>query len=172
MDSTTTTFGEGSVVVELDETLYPLDAVYGAAYVFIDRTWVHLDRAGERRLKVTFKAKKAELDTAALAGEFQNELLGQAWRRRLVEESRSFVEGITTRALGGAAGPPGLDELLAADIGDATAFDDPLGIAMSWEEKYLKKKGDAPEAAGDGEAGSTEPGASEAAEVAPPKEEP
>lgn len=171
MDSTTTTFGEGSVVVELDETLYPLDAVYGAAYVFIDRTWVHLDRAGERRLKVTFKAKKAELDTAALAGEFQNELLGQAWRRRLVEESRSFVEGITTRALGGAAGPPGLDELLAADIGDATAFDDPLGIAMSWEEKYLKKKGDAPEAAGDGEAGATEP-ASEAAEAAPPKEEP
>ena len=66
------------------------------------------------------------------------------------------MESITARALAGAAGPPGLDELLAADIGDATAFEDPLGIAMSWEEKYLKKKQGAEGEAGAGEAASTE----------------
>jgi hypothetical protein len=27
------------------------------------------------------------------------------------------------------------------DIGEETAFEDPLGIAMSWEEKYKKKGG-------------------------------
>jgi hypothetical protein len=32
------------------------------------------------------------------------------------------------------------------DIGAETAFDDPLGIAMSWEEKYAKKKEKAPAA--------------------------
>ena len=85
------------------------------------------------------RAKSGAADTAALAGEFQNELLGQAWRRQIVDENRAFIESITTRALGGAAGPPGLDELLAMDIGEASAFDDPLGIAMSWEEKYKKK---------------------------------
>jgi hypothetical protein len=43
-------------------------------------------------------------------------------------------------AIYGAAGPPGLDDLLAMDIGEESAFEDPLGIAMSWEEKYTKKK--------------------------------
>jgi hypothetical protein len=94
---------------------------------------------GDRRIQVTLKAKRAGADTQAFAGEFQNELLGQAWRRQIVEENRQLIESITTRALGGAAGPPGLDELLSMDIGEETAFEDPLGIAMSWEEKYKKK---------------------------------
>lgn len=134
--------GEGAVELEFDEGLYPKDAVYGAAYVFIDRCFVHLDRAGDRRIKVTLRSKKgAPLDSQACAGEFENELLVQAWRRQILDENRQLVEAITARALGGAAGPPGLDELLAMDIGEATAFEDPLGIAMSWEEKYKKKGG-------------------------------
>ncbi len=131
--------GEGSVRVEFDETLYPRDAIYGAAYVFIDRCYVHLDRVADQRVQVQLKAKKPGVDSQALAGEFQNELLSQAWRQRIVEENKQFVESITARALGGAAGAPGLDELLSMDIGDETAFDDPLGIAMSWDEKYKKK---------------------------------
>ena len=76
--------------------------------------------------------------SADLAGELENELLGQAWRRLLVDENRRLVETVTTQALAGAAGPAGLDELLEMDL-DAEAFDDPLGIAMSWEEKYKKR---------------------------------
>lgn len=140
--------GEGLVRVEFDEELYPRDAIYGAAYVFIDRCYVHLDRVADKRIQVSLKAKKPGIDSPALAGEFQNELLGQAWRHKIVEDNRQLVETITARALGGAAGPPGLDELLAMDIGEETAFDDPLGIAMSWEEKY-KKKGKTNEAKGE-----------------------
>lgn len=157
--------GEGAIELEFDEGLYPKDAIYGAAYVFIDRCYVHLDRTADRRIKVTLRAKKGSIaDSQAYAGEFENELLGQAWRRQIVEENRQLIESITSRALGGAAGPPGLDELLSMDIGDATAFDDPLGIAMSWEEKYKKKeKGgaaaapeDAPEEPSAGAAGPSE----------------
>lgn len=133
-------FGESSVELEFDEGLYPKDAIYGAAYVFIDRCYVHLDRAADQRVRVTLRGKAATADSKALAGEFENELLGQAWRRQIVEENRAYIEAITSRALGGAAGPPGLDDLLAMDIGEESAFEDPLGIAMSWEEKYTKKK--------------------------------
>jgi His-Xaa-Ser system protein HxsD len=132
--------GEGSVELELDEGLYPRDAVYGAAYVFIDRCYVLLDRPSPGRLKISLRAKRGGADTAALAGELTNELLAQAWRRAIAEENRALIEQVTTRAIAGAAGPPGLDELLAMDIGEETAFEDPLGIAMSWEEKYAKKK--------------------------------
>ncbi|MFO0550522.1 MAG: hypothetical protein U0271_19160 [Polyangiaceae bacterium] len=141
-------YGPGSVSFELDEDFYPKDAIYGAAYVFIDRCYVHLDRAtvaegAKPRVRVTLRHKKEGLDNAVIAGEFENEALSQAWRVRLAAEHRQTIEAITAKALAGAAGPPGLDDLLATDIGEGSAFDDPLGIAMSWEEKYGKKKGDA-----------------------------
>lgn len=159
------TLGEGSIKIELDESLYPKDAIYGAAYVFIDRCYVHLDRPAPGRISVSMLAKREGMDGNLVAGEFQNELLGQAWRRLIAEENRSLIEMITSRALGGAAGPPGLDELLATDIGDAGAFEDPLGIAMSWEEKYAKKK-----SAGSTESAASTDGASApAAEAEPAK---
>ena len=133
--------GEGWLQLEFDEALYPKDAIYGAAYVFIDRCYVHLDRAAAGRVAVTLKVKAGvKAETAALLGEFENEALAQAWRRSIADENRSFIEAVTTRAIAGAAGPPGLDDLLSMDIGADTAFEDPLGIAMSWEEKYTKKK--------------------------------
>jgi His-Xaa-Ser system protein HxsD len=127
------------IVLELDEALYPKDAIYGAAYIFIGRCWVLLDRPAPGRISVRLKPKSPDVALDSLAGEFENELLGQAWRRLLVEENRKLVETVTTRALGGAAGPPGLDELLDMGSDEQAAFDDPLGIAVSWEEKYKKK---------------------------------
>jgi His-Xaa-Ser system protein HxsD len=129
---------EDWATVEFDEDLYPRDAVQGAAYVFLDRAYVFLERGGDKRLVVRIKAKSG--DTAPVAGDFENEALYQAYRRRLAAENRLLIESLTSRAIAGAAGPPGLDDLLAMDIGEGTAFDDPLGIAMSWEEKYAKKK--------------------------------
>lgn len=132
--------GGGELVLELEESLYPKDAIYGTAYVFIDRCYVLLDRPRADRISVRLKLKPGvtrALDD--LAGEFENELLGQTWRRMILDENRELIESVTTRALSGAAGPPGLDELLATGGDDDAAFDDPLGIAVSWEEKYKKK---------------------------------
>lgn len=169
MSDITTVLGEGTVQIEFDESFYPKDAIYGAAYVFIDRCYVHLDRAADNRVRVTLRAKSGSVaDGQALAGELQNELLAQAWRLSIAAENRQLIESITARALGGAAGPPGLDELLAMDIDEATAFDDPLGIAMSWEEKYRKKE-QAEGAASAEAAAPADPPAAPAAEPEPEK---
>jgi His-Xaa-Ser system protein HxsD len=138
MSETKTMFGDGWASLELDEDLYPRDAIQGAAYVLLERAYIFLERAGDSRVRVFLRAKAG--DTRAVAGEFENEALAQAYRRRLAAENRAYIEMIAGRALAGAAGPPGLDDLLAMDIGEETAFEDPLGIAMSWEEKYAKKK--------------------------------
>jgi His-Xaa-Ser system protein HxsD len=145
---------DAELVLELDETLYPKDAIYGSAYVFIDRCYVLLDRPRAGRISVRLKPKPGvtrALDD--LAGEFENELLGQAWRRLILEENRELIESVTTRALSGAAGPPGLDELLQMGADEDAAFDDPLGIAVSWEEKY-KKRAAGEGGGGEGGAGS------------------
>jgi His-Xaa-Ser system protein HxsD len=134
---------EGSVSMRVDATLYPLEAVYAAAYVFIDRCWVFLDRPEESNIRVSLTPMKGELDES-VAGEFANELLSCAWRAQIARDSRATIEAVTAQALSGARGAPSLEELEAFDFSDES-FEDPLGIAMSWEEKYKKKK-DAPAA--------------------------
>jgi His-Xaa-Ser system protein HxsD len=148
---------EGSVAVFVDETLYPLDALYGATFTFIDRFYVLLDRPDATRVRVTLAPKAGAFDAAAardVFGEFANELLACAWRHKITQENRAVIEAVTMKALSGAAGPPSLDDLAAFDFTEAP-LDDPLGIAMSWEEKYKGKKlgaqpGDADPAQGDG----------------------
>ena len=135
---------DAAVQLQLDSGLYPLQAIYGAAYIFIDRCYVLLDRPKGGSFSVTLTAKVA--DTApealrAMVGEFANELLSQAWRQKILEENRVIIETVTTQALAGAMGPPSLDDLAAFDFSEES-FEDPLGIAMSWEDKYKKKPDD------------------------------
>ena len=136
------------VVLSFEESIYPKDAVFGAAYALLDRCFVHIDRDGTK-LSVRLRAKPGEkLSADQLAGEFESEALAQAWRREIIRENQSLIDGLSARASVGAAGPPGLDDLLEEDLGDlGDAFDDPLGIAVSWEEKYGKgeKEGDGAE---------------------------
>jgi His-Xaa-Ser system protein HxsD len=137
---------ERAVELSFAKSLYPLDAVYGAAYVFIDRCYVLLDEPSEDLFRVTLAWKKGEPPEDALrslAGEFANEILSCAWRAQIAKENRGIIEAVTNKALAGAMGPPTMEDLAKFDFSD-DALDDPLGIAMSWEEKYGKKKDPAP----------------------------
>ncbi len=150
-----------AVSLTVDATLYPLTALYAAAYIFIDRCFVLLDKPDAGHFRVTLSAKKGEAADAVLTGyvgEFANELLSCAWRAKIAEESRALIESATAQALQGAMGPPSLDDLEKFDFSEE-AFDDPLGIAMSWEEKYGKNKKKAGEA--EAESGTSAPKASE-----------
>jgi His-Xaa-Ser system protein HxsD len=134
------------VVVTFDRSLYPLDAIYGASYVFVDRCFVLLDVAEGDRVQVKLRGR-APLDAEALkalAGEFANELLTETWRGQVAAQNRPIIEAVTARAMAGALGPSELGDMEEAF--EADAFDDPLGIAVPWEEKYGKP---AAEAAGD-----------------------
>lgn len=137
-----------AVTVTVDDSLYPLDAVYGASYTFLDRCYVLLDRAAPSRTRITLTPKKEATTEAELrgwAGELTNELLSCAWRSQIVRENRAVIEAVTLQAISGAMGPPSLDDLQDFDFSEEP-FEDPLGIGLSWEEKYKKKK-DAPPAA-------------------------
>ena len=150
---------EGSVHLRLDSTLYPLDAVYGASFTFLDRCYVFLDRPGEDELRVLLSPKDATTEAEglrAMAGEFANELLTCAWRHRITTENRASIEAVTSQAIAAAMGPPSLDELEDFDFSEEP-FEDPLGIAMSWEEKY-RKKGAGGEAQPGAAAGTAAPG--------------
>jgi His-Xaa-Ser system protein HxsD len=149
-----------SVSLKVDASLYPLSALYAAGYIFIDRCFVLLDRPDPGHFRVTLSPKKgdaSETTLNAFVGEFANELLSCTWRAKIAEESRGIIESATAQALRGAMGAPSLDDLEKFDFSE-DAFEDPLGIAMSWEEKYGKKKGEAgPAAAPSAEAPKEQP---------------
>ncbi len=131
--------GTSTLTLSLDTGLYPRDVLYAAAYVFLDRAYVLLDRDGSRFL-VHLRGKQAldEPTLRAMAGEFENELLAQALRQRLVRANQRILEDITGLAITGAAGGSMQEETAMIDLQDSADdgfLDDPQGIATPWEAK-------------------------------------
>ena len=81
-----------------------------------------------------------EVGLQALSGEFGNELLSQALRRKVVKQNSKIIEEIVTQAIAGAAGATLPQDFMEEDD-DLDFLDDPLGIAVPWEEKFKKDKG-------------------------------
>ncbi len=124
-----------SVAFLLDEALYPLDAIYGASYLFVDRCWLFLDRPADRQVQVRLRSKEAEVADAeldALAGEFANELLNQVLRLRVADSTRALREYTMARAFFGDDGRASIDALLA-ELDAEELDDDPLKITVPWD---------------------------------------
>jgi len=120
--------------LRLNSKVYSLGAIYSACYVFIDKAYLFLDGDPKKEIIVTMKGKKklSKKQLEGLAGEFFNELLSAVLRINLAQHNKKIRQYIVERALVSAAGEENLDE-------SASHLDDPLGIAVPWEEKYSKK---------------------------------
>ena len=142
LDATTST-----LTLSLDVGLYPRDVLYAAAYVFLDRAYVLLDRQDSRFI-VRFRSKRP-LETSvfeAMAGEFENELLAQALRHQVFDANQRIIEDVVAVAIGGAsagaepaagsAAEPALIPLRGHSQLDDTEdgfLTDPAGIARPFE---------------------------------------
>lgn len=123
------------VVFTLDEALYPRDAIYGAAYLFVDRCFVFMTRPAEEKVEVRLKSKE-EADQAALealAGEFANELLNQVVRIRVGESTAQIREYYMAKAFFADGNQTSIDALLA-ELDAEELEEDPLDIAVPWDD--------------------------------------
>ncbi|MFA6032705.1 MAG: hypothetical protein WC889_07405 [Myxococcota bacterium] len=112
----------------VDLRAHPMEAAYGAAYIFLDRYFIRMDRPKKDVLHVTMRAKTGEGDPSTAEGEFHNELLNQSLRQMIAGRNARLREYIIGRALYAADTPvPAAQQSYA---------DDPLGIAVPWEQKY------------------------------------
>lgn len=127
-----------SVTVPVDPRVYPLEVVYGAAYSLMDRAYVLLSSEDDGRIQVQLAGKTAldEDGLRRLGGEFANELVDQALRTTLDESGRKIREYIVAKAHY-FHDEGGRDVRSLLDSAMLEAFDDdPLDIAVPWEEKY------------------------------------
>ena len=125
--------------IELSSRVYPLEAILNACYAFIERAYIFLDTDTKRdSVAVSFKGKSriSKKQFEALKGEFINELLHCALRYEISKNNRKIREYIIGRALFSVS--PVLDPDSTVD--KLNYQDDPLGIAIPWEEKHGKKK--------------------------------
>lgn len=123
------------IELTLKTSLYPLEAICGAAYVFIDRAYIYLDQAKEGEIEIKIKGKEdsGEKEQEKLEGEFMNELLNYVQRLNISKHTKKIREYVVERAL--------YSSVNENDLGDDNLeFDDPLGIAIPWEEKYGDQK--------------------------------
>lgn len=128
----------------VDTNVYPLEAIYGASYVFVDKVYVFLSSESENMVKVKLRPKKEEEQKRIneYKGEFFNELLNYSLRLKVSSENRKVRDFIVGQALVSASGYS-QDDVINNNSDKEEDFsyeEDPLGIAVPWEEKYGPNK--------------------------------
>ncbi|MFW6025216.1 MAG: His-Xaa-Ser system protein HxsD [Candidatus Woesearchaeota archaeon] len=130
---------EKCVYALVDPNFYPLEAVYDAAYNFLDRAYILFDGDPQKEIKVRLKGKeelnKSELEL--LAKEFFNELINSGLRRKISKKNKNIREYMVSAALIGAS--KDLQNKIHKESIDSEEDnnweEDPLGIATTWEEQ-------------------------------------
>ena len=131
---------ENKIIIPVNSQLYPLEAIYGAAYVFLDRAYLFLDGNPKGQIVVSLggKEKLTKKQLKDLAGEFCNELLNYALRDKISKNNQKIREYIVARALLSTEKEAPKKET-KKELPKEEWQKDTLGIALPWEEKYRKK---------------------------------
>jgi His-Xaa-Ser system protein HxsD len=129
---------QNQIAFWLNSATYSLEAIYSAAYVFLDRAYVYLDGDPKKEIIIFLKGKKKlnKKQLEDLIGEFCNELLNYVLRVEIAKRNKKIRDFIVGTAL--VSSLP-LSGVLLEDSKESY-LDDPLGIAVPWEEKYKEKK--------------------------------
>lgn len=141
MNASKREFDDLSVSITLPAQSHPAHVVHGAAISFIDRCYVLMDRPCAEEIRVTLSAKEAvdgDDTLGKIADAFEARLRSSDLYHRVAADNEVLTDAVVAQAFGFGDTPsatPGLDELEAFDFSD-DAFDDPLGIAQTWEEKH------------------------------------
>jgi len=129
------------VIFSLNPNFYSIEAVYAAAYVFVDRAYIYLDGDPQKEIVVSLKGKrrlgKNELDS--LKGEFLNELLDYLLRVQISQKNQKIREYIVASVLLSVLPQGSSPDCDGSEEADDWK-NDPLGIAVPWEEKCQEKK--------------------------------
>ena len=134
----------------IDKKVFGRETVLRTCYRFTGDYHIDLTSPEEDIWHVAMVSSQSgkDMDSRQLEGEFRNLLIDEAFRESLTEKTRTIKEIFVAKALFGADAPPA--ERLAG-AGEQTDFsfieeemdnylEDPLGIAVPWEEKQAGKE--------------------------------
>ena len=123
---------KNQIRIRVNLNIYSLEAVYGAAYSFLDKCYLYLDAGLKKEIIVQIKSKKNlnKKKLEELGEDFLNKLLNYSLRYQISKSNRKIREYIVGTAL-------------LSTLGEGNEEkgwkEDPLEIATPWEDKYGKK---------------------------------
>ncbi|MEM7155562.1 MAG: hypothetical protein AAF799_22120 [Myxococcota bacterium] len=129
---------DGGVDFLCNARVYPAEAIFAATYALLDRGYFRIDRDDDGNHIIQIHAREGE-SVRDIVGSLTNELLSAVCRTHLHQRKEVILEAVTLASMAGAVGRPDLDDLEDFDFSEE-GLDDPLGIAVSWEEKYKSPK--------------------------------
>jgi len=125
------------VLIEINPEIYPLDVVYSAAYVFLDRAYVRLDGNPDEKIIVELRPKE-NCSLNELKNEFNNELLNYAFHKSQIENSGDIRKILMQRALlipqRGEEKNDLLNEEFSGDPNEVFPFEGSSEDEVPWEE--------------------------------------
>jgi len=120
----------GQLSLQVNATLYPLEAIYSAAYLLLDKAYVILQGDPKTEIIVEIRAKGKD-DLEALGNKFNDNLINYAVFKQQTEKNKEIRQTLIQRAL--------LTNGYEEDDAIEEYLDDPEEIAVPWEEKYGEK---------------------------------
>lgn len=90
---------EPNFSIAVSTELYPLVAMHRACYFFIDRCWIWISPNDGSLVNINFLKKDIELCENKIKLEFSNELIEQAVRYQIDQETGEIREAIISAAL-------------------------------------------------------------------------
>lgn len=121
---------ENSVFIKVNPKIFPLEVVYSAAYMFLDRAFVIIDGDPQTEILVQLKAKD-KTNLAEMALEFHNELVNYAVYVVQAARTSEIRTAIIQSALG-------VSEQSQECDCEPEPIDDPLGISKPWTPESAK----------------------------------
>lgn len=122
----------------VNEKLFPLEAILTASYGFIDAYYLYIDKKGNN-LWVSLEPKDEtnfNLKPRDVEGQFRNELLHDTLRIKISQNNAEIREYIISQALSSALPVDENKNIISKE----NYLDDPLGIAVPWEEKFNQQE--------------------------------
>ncbi len=117
-------------VLRLNPAIYPLDIVYAASYVMIDKAFILLDGDPNNHIDVEIRKKSEEQDLKRLVVEFNEELLNYAVYKVQSEKNKRLREVILQRVLLTNTLNRSDNSIKSVDVGYKN---DPKGILKPWQ---------------------------------------
>ena len=135
-----------SKVINLNPKIYPLDVIYAAAYVLLDKSYIFIDGNPNKLIKIIITPKERKDGADKLAQEFNNLLVTYSFYNKQSKKTFALRQIMLQAALLSSEKPAeGADKTiqpdieLPAEVKNANFLEDPEGIAVPWEIKYKKQ---------------------------------
>jgi len=132
------------MIIKIDTNKYPLEAILATSYKFIDRYYISHRYSNDSDVEISFMTKK-EIELHDLESEYLDELESVSMYIEMDKKNNKYRKYIVGQSLFSLANDqyeseetaPGDNQ--APENNEEGLQDDPLEIAVPWEEKYGDK---------------------------------